>query len=108
MDFEDDGLDNTMTCAQSNGSYVLLCQNFYENSIQVENSPDSATLIRKRNANDRDSYEILLIVLLMCVSLIMVLGITTLITKIRLSQKQLMNNHGQSKLLEDEVEMKKQ
>ena len=109
-DFEDDGLDPTMSCAHSNGSYVLLCQNFYENSIQVENAPDAENLIRKRNVNDREASGILLIALLICVILIMVLVLTnlTLITKIRQSQKQSMKNDEQSELLDGFIEMKKQ
>ena len=110
LSFEDDGLDNTMTCAQSNTSYVLLCQNFYEDSIQGQNSPDAATLIQNMNANDWDAYGILLIALLICVILIIVLVLTnlTLISKMRQSQQQFMNNDGQSELLEEVVEMKEQ
>ena len=105
LDFEDDGMHSTMTCAQSSSSYVILCQNLYESSVQVQNTPDAETLIQKMNANDRDdAYGILLIALLICVILIVFLVLTnlTLITKIRQAQR------GQSELLEEVVEMKEQ
>ena len=105
LDFEDDGMHSTMTCAQSSASYVILCQDFYQNLIQVQTSPNAETLIQTMNGNDRDAYGMLLIALLICVILIIVLVLTnlTLITKIRQA-----TDNGQSELLEEVVEMKEQ
>jgi hypothetical protein len=108
-DLEEDG-GSTMTCAQSSGSYVLMCKNLYENSCQVGNSPDAASLIQNMKANDTDSYGVLLIALIVCVILVMALVLSNLmlITKIRKAQKQSMKNEGDSEMLDELVQMKEQ
>jgi hypothetical protein len=84
-----------------------MCQNLYENSCQVGNSPGAASLIGNMNANDTDSYGTLLITLIICVVLVMVLVATnlTLITKIRKAQKKTLKNEGHSDPMDELVQM---
>ena len=37
--FEDDGRDDNMNCAQSSGSYVLICQSFYNMAFAGTDTP---------------------------------------------------------------------
>ena len=52
LEFEQDGSENGMSCAQASGSYTLMCRNFYDNiaeslspSMETSGLPEQITWI---------------------------------------------------------------
>ena len=73
LQFEEDGYSNSMECAFSNNSYVLLCKSFYESFFRIESLPQSATLNGHDNTNGGNSTSLLLILLL--ISALIIIGL---------------------------------
>ena len=73
LQFEEDGYSNSMECAFSNNSYVLLCKSFYESFFRLESLPQSSTLNGHDNTDEEKSTSLLLILLL--ISALTIIGI---------------------------------
>ena len=73
LQFEEDGYSNSMECALSNNSYVLLCKSFYESFFGLESLPQSASLNGHDHADEEKGASILLILLL--VSALIIIGL---------------------------------
>ena len=76
LDFQQDGFDSTMSCAQSSSSYSLMCRNKYDELVA---RPSSSNSIETSGLSD----QIIWMAMLLCVILIVLLILNT----IRLARK---------------------
>jgi tetrahydromethanopterin S-methyltransferase subunit E len=70
LDFQQDGFDSTMSCAQSSSSYTLMCRNKY-NDLVV---PSSSNSIETSGLSD----QIIWMAILICVIVIVLLILNTM------------------------------
>ena len=106
LQFEDDGYSNSMECAFSNNSYVLLCKSFYESFFRLESMPQSTSLNGHDNADEGKTSSILLILLLISVLIIICLVLNNLVNirKITKYQKRVRGMERNSYRLQQEKE----
>ena len=71
LDFQQDGFDSTMSCAQSSSSYSLMCRNKYNDLVA---GPSSSNSIETSGLSD----QIIWIAILICVFVIVLLILNTM------------------------------
>ena len=71
LDFQQDGFDSTMSCAQSSSSYSLMCRNKYNDLVAA---PSSSNSIETSGLSD----QIIWIAILICVFVIVLLILNTM------------------------------
>ena len=106
LDFEDDGFENSMKCAQSTETYVLTCRSFYDNAIRDESLPDPCSM-SETNITSDSTERVIWMVLLLCVLVIVCLSLNTLrlVSKLRRDQFYEIRNNQESENRVDLFEM---
>ena len=70
LDFQEDGYDSTMSCAQSSSSYTLMCRNKYNDLVS---GPTMSSSVATSGLSD----QIIWMVILVCVIVIVFLTLNT-------------------------------